>query len=56
MPVMRKAVNVPLQDLDFVIIGWDKGRETGHVLLSIVWCNAVLCCVVIVSVVLMYVF
>lgn len=38
------------------MIGWDKGRETGHGMLSSVWCSVLLCCVVSASVVFMDVF
>ena len=40
MPVVWKAVNVPLKDLDLMISGGGKRRETGHNVLE-----RVLCCI-----------
>ena len=39
MPILGKAVDIPLEDLDLMIVIWDIRREPGHVVLSGVLCG-----------------
>ena len=39
MTIMGKAVDIPLEDLDLVIVIWDIRREPGHGVLCGVLCD-----------------